>query len=709
LRLRCVNLVGRSLLPYEVTYRRTLLEVLFPGASFLVGVVDPSIPAIRQLDSFSFEGVEYHLVGATGSRKHGHVIYSDVPRCWHLYLGTDANCVNYGSNLTTELAQLVLLGLRILIVKDGDYETGDCHGKWQGARLGLDPYRAAQFRLAGKDVPFLAKGTLLHSDSLPKGVDLVLPLSCFKGEKKHVKEGVFNVEAFFGVKEESKIGSCKISYMVLQHLSKEAIGADILPQTLKDVKTFSEVFKDFQSLKTFVLKEEDEESSFKTNLDEVLKADDYGQLYTHPWVLEKAGKLLQRRWLDAALGGTRKFNFSTLLPDERLRVGECCIPGIPDGEEIIVFPYPCRWKYDLRVWKNVWLRDHADLEGVIFSNQENALQLGRDFDGDRLPWLLASEMPTIAAEIKTFGTPPEEAEKPGKTDKGWTIAETVVESMSNLTGLVSWVSCLAVICKRQDIVEEMVPQLQAAVDSLKGAEPPDGSLISTRMRQLSNAGPVRNWLSDKKYPDVFLLRPMFCEGDDSISYLAKEVSKYWSPIETRKTRLNTFAIGFRSQEARNLINEIMTNLQLVRQKNDPETADVKSLHLLQTWKEKFLEMDVRKSLFLDFWNTQHLADKGTAGLTFFFFPDLVADLVSSQILKPMKLTKKYNCNCTETWNGQLQLVTFKKVEDFWVAINQDGLSLGTVVVSESSICSDGFPVLAILREKSNIITMEVIV
>jgi len=73
--------------------------------------------------------------------------------------------IYYGSNFTTELRSLYQGTIRVLIVEEPDYQTGDCHGK-MGANLrallnGDRPHRAIQFRLLGAN--WLAKETLAHS------------------------------------------------------------------------------------------------------------------------------------------------------------------------------------------------------------------------------------------------------------------------------------------------------------------------------------------------------------------------------------------------------------------------------------------------------------------------------------------------------------------------------------------------------------------
>lgn len=159
-------------------------------------------------------------------------------------------------------------------------------------------------------------------------------------------------------------------------------------------------------------------------------------------------------------------------------------------------------------------------------------------------WLPAKSMPSLAKHLKTLTEPQaQESIKPKKKPLVGTLGQIALLSMDNATGLITWLIAKSWAVGREDYVNALVPQLQAAVDSLKGADSPDASLIESISKGLKEESVA--WLKDIKKADVYLTRLLADDGrQDTISKLAREVNSLWTPPNLRATNLRSFATLF---------------------------------------------------------------------------------------------------------------------------------------------------------------------
>lgn len=155
-------------------------------------------------------------------------------------------------------------------------------------------------------------------------------------------------------------------------------------------------------------------------------------------------------------------------------------------------------------------------------------------------WLPARRLPNIANAVKSFGEPnlDQGKLKPEKKKLEGTLGEMLVKSMKNLTGLITYYIAKSWACKREDFVIQLVPQLQAAVDSLKGATPPDEKLIE----EIGNALKFQKveWLRQVKDNDAYLYYPMTPRSNDTIGLLVANVNQLWIKPEFKATNLRAF-------------------------------------------------------------------------------------------------------------------------------------------------------------------------
>lgn len=386
-----------------IIYRNTLLERLYPNLNIAIGdgsgfinCDTPNLKGALAALNTGFEG--YQIVGASGSRKKGYALFvkGDDLDCFSRFFGSPSNCINYGSNMVTECkATYEIPSLTILVVKDGELGTGDCHGKCS-SKFALSVtgqlQRPFQFRAAVKSKEsWVAKGTIAFAFDCG-GYDLVLPQSCFKGNK--VEPGAYNPQTlYFGVVHEAEVRHVKMSYSVTQYLPWEAIETDILPGTLAKAHKLVHLQSNTRELARFLLADnnidywehsknkEEEEDKYISRLAELVEADTHGQLIEHPWVVRHVRNLLKKHWTRLATAGAAQFHSAMTMPDDSLPNNTVCIPHLPEGD-VIVFPYPCRWKWDIKVWQNrhigAWSKGY---EGIIAGNTATMLSLGRDFDG----------------------------------------------------------------------------------------------------------------------------------------------------------------------------------------------------------------------------------------------------------------------------------------------------------------------------------------
>jgi hypothetical protein len=558
-----------------------MLGHLFPNVKFAIGDVgallaneNPDLEYISEVLDKGFE--EYVLVGGSGSRKQGKAIYSTSEfDCFTRFFGSNMNAANYGSNLTTECKLIKDISIKLLVVDDGDsksrkYRTGDCHGKCSEkfAMEFVDSiFNPFQFRAFNINPDWCAKGTIAVGFKKGK-YDLVLPTSCFKGNK--VKPGEYELAKLaFGVVfkspslkrwtetheilglevEHERSGydfrKSNLSYSVVQFLPWDAVWEDIVPNAQKQAQELNTLASNPQRLLDYLLRKGDEgKGQEKSRLSQTLKSDVHGQLSTHPWAIKATMGMLSRRWREIATSGGMKFNSSMVMPDEELPDNSCYVPGLADGEEVIVFPYPCRWKYDIKVWTNHILPKWEQMEGVIVGNCNTLMKLGRDTDGDFLMWLPGSNLPHVAQAVKNFGEPDldQAGLKPKKIPIEGTLGQILVKSMENLTGLITYYIAKSWACKREDFVFQLVPQLQAAVDSLKGALPPDRKLIGSIGNALKSQRV--DWLKQVKDDDCYLFYQMSSRSNDTVGLLIAEVNKLWVKPELKATNLRPFNVLF---------------------------------------------------------------------------------------------------------------------------------------------------------------------
>lgn len=159
-------------------------------------------------------------------------------------------------------------------------------------------------------------------------------------------------------------------------------------------------------------------------------------------------------------------------------------------------------------------------------------------------WLPASKLPNVAIAVKEFGesSVDQAGIKPKKNPLAGTLGEIAVKSMSNDTGRITDLIAKSWAVGREDFVNQLVPELQAAVDSLKGATPPDQELLKSIAITLKKEYGDIAWLKMRKLERIYVKYAITDDGRmDTISRLVREVNQFWSVPEFRESKLSVFA------------------------------------------------------------------------------------------------------------------------------------------------------------------------
>lgn len=718
LTLPTFDLVSESWSNVIVTYRNTLLGYLYPDTDFAIGSVQSAESDASQLAKLLDNGFEdYRIVGASGSRKSGKCIFAKGGGDYFTrFFGSNMNAINYGSNLTTECKKIVELPVNLLVVKDGEWGTGDCHGK-ASSRLCHEMVESIatpwQFRACNAIDNWIAKGTIAYSYKVSRSkYDLVLPESAFKGNK--ISAGECNLLSLIlglvfaspkNTLTDGRRNDCRIvkaSYSVLQFFPWEVVEADILPSARNRARTLAALENSPRKIADYLLKiyesdsDDDDDDQYIPALAKLMDADKHGQLISHPYVVDRITALLRKRWVNLSTTGGLRFFSSMAMPDESIPDDHCCIPGLPDDEKVIVFPYPCRWKYDIKIWTNVCHESWDNSEGVIVQNTLTALKLSRDHDGDMIQWIPVSRLPNVAKAITEWGEPPMDQAgiKPKKVALQGSLGEIAVMSMSNDTGLITWLIAKSWALGKEDYVNQLVPQLQAAVDSLKGAMPPDQKLINKISRSVQ--GQDISWLTNHK---------VICDQipedgrTDTISLLVAEINKFRVAPGFRTIKLSAFLPMFDTPDIRWIeratkrIDEYKKDMASLYSSGCASHTDTLSIQ------DKYQRMlsnipdTQRHTVAAAFWHSAHSKTTGTASICFALFCDEICEALQTLRLTQMRLIGRKDSDYSDRiFDGEriaLQLVE-KAGSKYAVAIDNHSKVLGFLAESDCAFPKDGW-------------------
>ncbi len=328
--------VARVSVPYELTkYEQSVVE--------------------NSMSRLHFGGVDYKLVGASGSAKDGKFYFVDQAHAGPIaerFQHWPEAAIVYFAILVSDCKLMVEeSNLRIAVVKDHVFGTNDCRGWARESlyqRLKIGTNRFCQFRLAfDTSEPKQAKGALkAMSDRVADrlGVDVILPESACKPALKgsvHFLSSMgtsgrtFKGPAILGIKQISRQSEFGSSYTLIEHASEEALQFELKLHALGRIKKMRRAWDegDYQALFDVVGRSEatafDDGASFDPDaldrepdptegcdpVDAVLLADREGYAINIPYVFNQLNRKLARWAFRACTGADLRLPSFALADD----------------------------------------------------------------------------------------------------------------------------------------------------------------------------------------------------------------------------------------------------------------------------------------------------------------------------------------------------------------------------------------------------------
>ncbi|MHC5754919.1 MAG: hypothetical protein ACYTXF_30625 [Nostoc sp.] len=405
-----------SLLQEELN--NTLLEHFFPGVNFSFGHMDEK-STVEQLINHP-EGHKLLLSSKT------RLLYGPEECLDRIKQLSPDNKHRgaYGSIFLGSCKNAVKKELNILIVDDNNggnggvisndqaYRlTGDCYGQISTdlyheltKHQKGDKYRVIQHRFGwtdqdGDDNKYrFGKGTLRPANldqilnySDPNNstkIDLILPLSAFKGtdkdnpngpSKPQIQPGLYRQNIWLGEKSQSELGKTAISQLLAsfpnglkdftEQLELEAKKLNVVQD---DPRQLAQLYcEKYEKRKAFLEEQattlEEQAAEDPTVAEELetlrdgagapavgdriatdsfiyklIKADlqGEGQLLETEKVQRELARFVQNEWKEIAIGKTLTFERAMVIPSKDLQNEEICIPHYQDGEEVLNFRSP---------------------------------------------------------------------------------------------------------------------------------------------------------------------------------------------------------------------------------------------------------------------------------------------------------------------------------------------------------------------------------
>jgi len=611
----------------KVPFRNSILQSLYPDVRIEVLAVSRDIADREDMETRLAQGHNgLQLDFATGAKKQGEFIATDR-QVAHRFWQTPEQTMAYGPNLLSDCVKPPKhLGLRVLVVEDGEYGTGDCHAKLDAATAEVCfgcADRAAQFRLVADQ--YLAKGTMITYApwAASMNADLIIPQSAFKSAEKPARGMHYWHNAVLGTAAWSKKLQVKVSYTVLQWFSKRAIEHDVMPHVEKGI---AQLLMAGRSVQAAVELLRLDKAKTDAAMIHILTADVHDRLNSHPWVVRGITQMLRRHWLHLALGGGLKATGLQGLPDDSLPTGCISTPDLPYGP-MIAFRYPVRSWADVRLWRNVRKREHRAHHGVVWMSQATAKLVAGDFDGDYFDFLPANQFPAMTAEIrhwrKTRQAPKVDVVKARRASTWDRLPQVAMDNVDNMVGLITHFITQANAMGRLDLVDQLALELQVAVDKFKYDLHHDLDKIEAVSKQLR---PVA-WLADRRSREAFSDRPIEVDGEatDTISYLARRVARAWEPPAHRAAPIETFASLFPPEDAHTEMARELNRryARLVAEAIDSDAPDGLT-PILDTLKEWANNCQDPAEWAAAIWHAVHRkSSQGVGSLAFHAFPGQV--------------------------------------------------------------------------------------
>jgi hypothetical protein len=303
----------------------TLLDALYPG----IRVATVEIPGAelddygrakveQALARFTVGGVEYRLIGASGSAKSGRYYAVskeyEKPIAERFQQWPEAAVTYFGILVSPCKVRIEEPDAKVLVVEDHSLGTNDCRGWIRRSlfeRLHLADRHFYQFRLAFNRTQAKGSFKVMEDDVAGHlGADIVLPKSCMKPalpEKSTLVRlwcgdvQLLRGPVVLGIREVSRPLEYESSYTLLTHAPESSIDLEVLPLALEQVRKLKGTVDENNFEELFRLLGADEvpgdgesASTERTVVEAALKADGSGQLVKFPFINNQLQRVLCR-------------------------------------------------------------------------------------------------------------------------------------------------------------------------------------------------------------------------------------------------------------------------------------------------------------------------------------------------------------------------------------------------------------------------------
>jgi len=403
----------------------TLLDALYPG----IRVATVEIPGAelddygrakveQALARFTVGGVEYRLIGASGSAKSGryYAVSKEYERpiAERFQQWPEAAVTYFGILVSPCKVRIEEADAKVLVVEDHSLGTNDCRGWIRRSlfeQLHLADRHFYQFRLAFSRTQAKGSFKVMEDDVAGHlGADIVLPKSCMKPalpEKSTlVRLWCGDVQLLrgpivLGIREVSRPLEYESSYTLLTHAPESSIDLEVLPLALEQVRKLKGTVDENNFEELFRLLGTDEvsgdgesASTERTVVEAALKADGSGQLVKFPFINNQLQRILCRwAYKLCTAGGFRLPAFALaddgylVLHNGRVLAGSDWMPqnaaltGL-GSTRMLEVRYPIRAKDDLLPLRKLHtpeavtrLTDDLARQGCSMSEQEAVEQI----------------------------------------------------------------------------------------------------------------------------------------------------------------------------------------------------------------------------------------------------------------------------------------------------------------------------------------------
>lgn len=545
--------------------------------------------------NLAYKGNRYKLVGAASSAKNGLFYFVDEQHHQAIadrFQRWPQAAISYFGILVSNCGVVAdIPNARILVVNDTDYGTNDC-GAWIReslaiSQLNLRPGTFSQFRIAFENTQGKGSFKLMGDDVADLlEADVVLPQSCIKptltllGMAKKAFRNTFQGRAIVGIREVARPLQFESSYTLTQHAPAQSIMTEILPQTKAQVDRVSASVGDgdFQELLQLIGHNPEDTAAEVGTVEGLLLADKNGDIVNHPWVNAQLDKLLTRWTYKACTGGAFHLPAYALAHDGYLVACEGkvyhgsnwiqkdqAICGLPSKRGLCV-RYPIRMYDDLLPAEHISEQDllirlreelekqgcpnaasiaadiaikHLRMEGTYILHSETAKLNGGDFDFDLVGVIEQDRFPVwVQDRFARPETLTKVKDKERKDKHPWyNLVHVARKAIGNQIGAITdlMTSCRA--DGRDDLAQELVVELQKALDSLKHGVEPDLDKIAAVRQQVTTA-PWLRFKHERRVSDLPV--EVDVKETDTIGILYNHVRPHFNTLLVRPAPLEAF-------------------------------------------------------------------------------------------------------------------------------------------------------------------------